>query len=146
MDITRRQVGKYDVYILWGQRPLTPDHVEDLFDPRVHLIKVDAIKGAMGTVVNPKAYMAVRRHFNEIKPDIVHLHSSASGFVGRWALPLSGVKAFYTPHGYSFLMQSGLPMSGLRAAYQRKRDGVKCRVERCMGVYKPYTIDHTLSP
>lgn len=124
VDITRRQVGKYDVYILWGQRPLTPDHVEDLFDPRVHLIKVDAIKGAMGTVVNPKAYMAVRRHFNEIKPDIVHLHSSASGFVGRWALPLSGVKAFYTPHGYSFLMQSGLPMSGLRAAYQRKRDGV----------------------
>ena len=110
VDITRRQVGKYDVYILWGQRPLTPDHVEDLFDPRVHLIKVDAFKGAMGTVVNPMAYRAVRRHFDKIKPDIVHMHSSASGFVGRWALPLGKVKAFYTPHGYSFLMQGGLPM------------------------------------
>lgn len=110
VDITRRQVGKYDVYILWGQRPLTPEHVEDLFDPRVHLIKVDAFKGAMGTVVNPMAYRAVRKHYDEIKPDIVHMHSSASGFVGRWALPLGEVQAFYTPHGYSFLMQGGLPM------------------------------------
>lgn len=110
VDITRRQVGKYDLYILWGQRPLTPERVEDLFDPRVHLIKVDAFKGAMGTVVNPMAYMDVRKHFDEIKPDIVHMHSSASGFVGRWALPLGNVKAFYTPHGYSFLMQGRLPL------------------------------------
>ena len=29
VDITKRQVEKYEVYILYGIRPLTPDNVED---------------------------------------------------------------------------------------------------------------------
>lgn len=110
VDITRRQVEEYEIYILWGQRELTPENVEKLFDPRIKLIKIESFKGALGTVLNPKAYKEVRHWYNEIQPDIVHMHSSASGFVGRWALPIGKVKAFYTPHGYSFLMQGGLPM------------------------------------
>lgn len=107
VDITRSQVEKYDVYILWGQRPLTPENVGNLFDPRVHLIKIEAFKGALGSVFNPKAYFEIRKRFDEIKPDIVHMHSSASGFVGRWALPVRKLPSFYTPHGYSFLMKDG---------------------------------------
>lgn len=110
VDITRRQVEEYEIYILWGQRELTPEHVEQLFDPRVKLIRIKTFKGALGTVLNPMAYKEVRNWYNEIQPDIVHMHSSASGFVGRWALPIGKVKAFYTPHGYSFLMQGGLPL------------------------------------
>lgn len=107
VDITKRQVEEYEVYILWGVRPLTPTNVESLFDKRVHLIKIDSFKGAIGTVINPKAYKDVRNWYNEIKPDIVHFHSSASGFVGRWALPCGKLPSFYTPHGYSFLMKDG---------------------------------------
>lgn len=107
VDITKRQVEEYEVYILWGMRPLTPPHVEELFDKRVRLIRIESFKGAMGTVVNPKAYQDVKRWYNEINPDIVHFHSSASGFVGRWALPCGKLPAFYTPHGYSFLMKDG---------------------------------------
>ncbi len=107
VDITRKQVEEHEIYILWGQRPLTPDNVEKLFDSRIHLIKIDAFKGALGSVLNPKAYLSVRKWFNEIKPDMVHMHSSASGFVGRWALPVRKLPSFYTPHGYSFLMQDG---------------------------------------
>lgn len=110
VDITRRQVVEYDIYILWGQRELTTENVEKLFDPRIKLIKIESFNGALGTVLNPKAYKEVRHWYNKIKPDIVHMHSSASGFVGRWALPVSKVKAFYTPHGYSFLMQGGMPL------------------------------------
>lgn len=107
MDITRRQVEEYEIYILWGRRPLTPANVESLFDHRVKLICIDSFKGALGTVANPKAYRDVRRWYKKINPDIVHFHSSASGFVGRWAIPVGNVPAFYTPHGYSFLMQDG---------------------------------------
>ena len=107
LDITKRQVEKYDIYILYGVRPLTPDNVEQLFDKRIHLIKMGSFKGALGTVLNPKAYKEVLHLYNIIKPDIVHFHSSASGFVGRWALPCSKIRSFYTPHGYSFLMQDG---------------------------------------
>jgi len=104
-DITKLQVCKYEVYIIYGIRPQTPPNVECLFDKRVHLIRLDSFKGALGTVLNPKAYFDVYRLYKQIDPDIVHLHSSASGFVGRLAIPCRKNKVFYTPHGYSFLMQ-----------------------------------------
>ena len=107
IDITKRQVEEYEIYIAYGIRPLTPPNVESLFDKPIHLIKVDSFKGALGTVVNPKAYLDVHKLYKQIKPDIVHLHSSASGFVGRWAIPCRKTKVFYTPHGFSFLMQDG---------------------------------------
>lgn len=105
IDITKRQVEEYDVYILYGVRPMTPVNVDELFDKRVHLIKMTTFHGALGTVFNPKAYWDVYQEYKRLKPDIVHLHSSASGFVGRWALPCTKIPVFYTPHGYSFLMQ-----------------------------------------
>ena len=107
IDITGKQVDRHEVFIAYGVRPLTPSHVEDLFDKRIHLIKMDSFKGALGTVVNPQAYRDVYRLYTRIRPDIVHLHSSASGFVGRWAIPCKRTKVFYTPHGFSFLMQGG---------------------------------------
>lgn len=111
LDISKRQVEEYEIYILYGVRPLTPWHVEALFDKRIHLIRIGSFKGAIGTVVNPKAYWNVYKWYKKIKPDIVHFHSSASGFVGCRALPCSKIPTFYTPHGYPFLMKDG---SGLK--------------------------------
>lgn len=107
IDITRRQVEEYEVYILYGIRPLTPDNVGELFDKRVHLIRIDSFRGAIGSLMNFNAYRDVRRWYEKIRPDIVHFHSSASGFIGRWALPCRKLPTFYTPHGYSFLMKDG---------------------------------------
>lgn len=107
IDLTKRQVEEYEIFILWGQRPLTPDNVEELFDKRIHLIKIDSFKGALGSVVNPKAYIDINKWYREIRPDIVHLHSSASGFIGRWSVDCGKTKVFYTPHGYSFLAGNG---------------------------------------
>ena len=72
VDITKRQVKEYEVYILYGVRPLTPKNVEQLFDKQVHLIRIDSFKGAIGTVINLKAYRDVREWYKKIKPDIVH--------------------------------------------------------------------------
>ena len=47
VDLTRQQVEEYEVYILYGVRPLTPDNVSNLFDKRVYLIKIDSFKGAI---------------------------------------------------------------------------------------------------
>ncbi len=107
IDLTKRQVENYEIYILYGVRPQTPDHVGELFDKRIHLIKMCSFKGALGTVVNPKAYWDVCKKYREIKPDVIHLHSSAAGFVGRWVLPCRKLSVFYTPHGFSFLAGNG---------------------------------------
>ena len=44
--------------------------LSNLFDKRVHLIKIDSFKGAIGTVFNFKAYRDVRRWYIKIDPDI----------------------------------------------------------------------------
>lgn len=107
IDLTNQQVETYEIYILYGQRDLTPDHVEEQFDKRIHLIRIDSFRGALGSVVNPRAYVDINRWYRRIRPDIVHLHSSASGFIGRWAIDCGRTKVFYTPHGYSFLAGNG---------------------------------------
>lgn len=43
----------------------------------------------------------------EIKPDVIHLHSSKAGVLGRIGAFLAGYRRrmFYSPHGFSFLKQ-----------------------------------------
>ena len=58
--------------------------------------------------ISPKedvlAYQFISKRIKEIKPDIVHCHSSKAGVIGRLAAKRRGVKKiFYTPHAYSFL-------------------------------------------
>ena len=103
INLTSNQIKDYNIYVLYGIRPLTPDNVESLFDRRIHLVRAKHFHGALGTVLNPLAYEEVRHYCNLIKPDYVHLHSSSAGFVGRWCLNCHNVKVFYTPHGFAFL-------------------------------------------
>jgi hypothetical protein len=60
-----------------------------------------------------KAFFEIKRIVREINPDIIHLHSSKAGFLGRWAFNGSKHKIFYTPNGLSFLMQDGSRMKRL---------------------------------
>lgn len=58
--------------------------------------------------ISPKedvlAYQFISKKIKEIKPDIVHCHSSKAGVIGRLAAKRRGVKKiFYTSHAYSFL-------------------------------------------
>ena len=111
LDLTKRQVEEYEVYIIYGFRPLTPPDVESLFDKRIKFVKLNAFKGAIGSVININSYIQINKLFKKINPDIVHLHSSAAGFIGRWSLPVNKVKTFYTPHGFSFVKKDGSKIS-----------------------------------
>ena len=54
-------------------------------------------------------FFEVKKIAAEIKPDIIHLHSSKAGAIGRMAFN-GKIPMFYTPHGYSFLMENYKPM------------------------------------
>lgn len=43
-----------------------------------------------------------------LKPDIVHLHSSKAGLLGRIATKLMGIPSIFTPHGISYLSMVGM--------------------------------------
>lgn len=50
----------------------------------------------------------LHRVMGEVRPDIVHAHSSKAGVLGRVAAGLRRVPALYTPNAYAFLGASGM--------------------------------------
>lgn len=64
-------------------------------------------KISMFRALNPlrdlKAVWQAVRIIRKEKPDAVHCHSAKGGMIGRAACFLTGTKAFYTPHAFSFL-------------------------------------------
>ncbi|HAV5984685.1 MULTISPECIES: glycosyltransferase [Serratia] len=58
-----------------------------------------------------------------LKPDIVHLHSTFSGVIGRIVLflmyPIRRPKVVYCPHAFSFLMQGDLKLKSFFSKIER---------------------------
>jgi lipopolysaccharide/colanic/teichoic acid biosynthesis glycosyltransferase/glycosyltransferase involved in cell wall biosynthesis len=98
------QCNDFDIYIAYGIRPFTPKDFKDYFDSRVHWIHVCNFQQSIG-LKDINAFFELRRIVQEVHPDIIHLHSSKAGFLGRWAFNGNKYKIFYTPHGFSFLMK-----------------------------------------
>jgi len=47
-------------------------------------------------------FFELRTHLKKFKPDIVHLHSSKAGFVGRMVAKSLNISSVFTVHGWSF--------------------------------------------
>ena len=98
--------NQYEVTVAYSTRPTTPTDFQSLFDSRVRFIKVVNFTRDINFVKDAKAFFEIRRIVRDTAPDIVHLHSSKAGFLGRMAINGKRIKLFYTPNGYSFLMQN----------------------------------------
>jgi glycosyltransferase involved in cell wall biosynthesis len=111
-ELANHQCDDFDVHIAYGVRPQTHKNFKDCFDKRIHWIKVENFQQAVG-FKDVKAFFELKRVVHEVKPDIIHLHSSKAGFLGRWAYNGSKHKVFYTPNGLSFLMQDSSKLKRL---------------------------------
>jgi glycosyltransferase involved in cell wall biosynthesis len=89
----------YQFHIIHSLRPDSPKtYREDFACPHITLEYVD-----MGSWKNYfSAMRKIRKTITAYSPDIIHLHSSKAGFLGRIAAK-SKAKIFYSPHGFSFL-------------------------------------------
>ena len=99
-------VNYYDIYVAYGIRRQTPDDFRKYFDDRVHLIRVRHFERSIDPRHDIGAFMELRKIADRVKPDLIHLHSSKAGALGRWAFDGKKTPLFYTPHGYSFLMSN----------------------------------------
>lgn len=94
----------YEVYLAYSDGRADEKFFEDLENLRSNttLIRCEYMQRELGTH-DLKAIRELRKIMKEVKPDIVHCHSSKAGIVGRVAAKTSGVrKVFYTPNAYSF--------------------------------------------
>lgn len=109
VDLANELVNIYDMYIAYAIRKQTPNDYQDYFDKRIHLIEVKNFTRAIDPRKDVAALFEIKKIASDIKPDIIHLHSSKAGVLGRIAFN-GKIPLFYTPHGYSFLMESCNPM------------------------------------
>ena len=106
VDLANELVNTYEMYIAYAIRKQTPDDYRNYFDKRIKLIEVDSFTRSINPANDIKAFFEIKKIANDVKPDIIHLHSSKAGALGRFAFNGKKIPLFYTPHGYSFLMQN----------------------------------------
>lgn len=105
VDLANELCSRFDVYIAYATRRQTPENYLDYFDPSIHMIRIHNFTREINLVKDVKAFAEIRKVAGRIKPDIIHLHSSKAGVIGRFAFNGKKIPLFYTPHGYSFLMR-----------------------------------------
>lgn len=110
VDLANELCKKYNVYIAYGIRRQTPKDYLDYFDPSIHMIYVKSFTREISPKKDLRAFYDIKKIAEKVKPDIIHLHSSKAGVIGRMAFDGKRIPLFYTPHGYSFLMQNYKPL------------------------------------
>lgn len=126
-NITSWQVKDYDVYIAYATRPETPPNFMQQFDYRVHFIYVEGFTREIELKNDLKAFINVRKIIRNIQPDLIHLHSTKAGVIGRWAINCKKYMVFYSPHAYSFLMcDCGITKRFLYKTIEKLSDRKQC--------------------
>lgn len=106
VELANALCNEFNITIAYATRPQTPVNYMEYFDKRVHLVKVENFCRSVNLKKDLKACIEIYKIAKEVKPDIIHLHSSKAGIIGRLVFAKTKAKLFYTPHGYSFLMQN----------------------------------------
>lgn len=105
VELANGMSDEFDITIAFGTRSETPENYADYFNDDIHLIKVENFRRSVNPLKDVKSYFELRKIINNLCPDIIHLHSSKAGAIGRLMFNSKKYKMFYTPHGYSFLME-----------------------------------------
>ena len=117
---------EFDVYLAYALRAQTPENYKDFLNKKVNLIEIKNMSAkGLGSISN---YIKVRKELlnieAKVKPDIIHLHSSIAGGIGRLVFKGKENVIVYTPHGYAHILMGS---------------GVKCKVygalERVLGKF-----------
>ncbi|MGG5506657.1 MULTISPECIES: glycosyltransferase [unclassified Myroides] len=102
------QYPDIETYIIYSnkRKEITQDQIDQDFSPSIRLIPIE-MERELRPIQDIRSTFALRRTLKQLQPDVIHLHSSKAGVIGRWACFMLQFKhkVYYTPHGYSFLRQ-----------------------------------------
>ena len=95
-------------YVIYSakRKEIIPENISKDFSSNITMIPLE-MERELSPIKDLNAAFKLTKIFKEINPDVIHLHSSKAGVIGRWAkfMTFKNIKVFYTPHGYSFLRQ-----------------------------------------
>ena len=133
VELSNELSNDYDIVIAYSKREQTPKDFKRYFNSNVKFIEVKNFTRNIG-LKDLRACKEVRKIIKQENPDIVHMHSSKAGIIGRLVVSSKNRKLFYTPHGYSFLKQDDSKLKRfiyksiekVAAIYRRK-----CKIIAC---------------
>lgn len=132
VDLVNNTDEEFDITIAYGKRAETLENFKEYFSDRVSFIEVKNFTRSIDFIKDIKAFFEVKRIIKEKNPDVIHLHSSKAGFIGRFAGNGKKVKMLYNPHGFSFLMKDSSKLKRLFYWLLEKIGGLRrCIVVGC---------------
>lgn len=100
---------EFDITLAYSRRSETPADITKDFDNRIKMVELKNTRN-INIIQDTLGALKIRKLLKDEKPDILHLHSSKAGFMGRImvnTLELKhNCKVFYNPHGFSFLQSN----------------------------------------
>lgn len=76
--------------------------VEQAYLAGLRCISLKALVRDIDLVKDVKCFFELRSTLKSIKPDVVHLHSSKAGIIGRLVAKSLSIPAIFTAHGWAF--------------------------------------------
>ena len=128
-DLLNGTSDEYDIVVAYSSRPQTPVDFKKYFNKDIKFIEVKNFVRSINPLKDIKALIEIRKIYKVEKPDVVHLHSSKAGVIGRIAIHNKNVKMLYNPHGFSFLKQDDSKLK--RNAYKFIEKIVALMNKRC---------------
>lgn len=101
IQIANHFVKKHQVYVAFGNEGPMIDYL----DKQVKIIPLKHLKGPIEIKEDILGVMELASIIKRLQPDILHLHSSKAGTIGRIAYRLANIKKGYvifTAHSWSF--------------------------------------------
>ncbi len=121
VELTNSLCDDFDIVIAYAKRKQTPKNFEEYFDKRIKFVEIRNFTRSINPIKDIKAGIEIYKLIKKENPDIIHMHSSKAGIIGRLVIKhktkikeeIAGTKEnkvknrklFYTPHGYAFLKQ-----------------------------------------
>ena len=95
VQLANRLSDKHDVVLVAGEGD---GKMWEMVSPRVTCVRSRYLQRALSPVKDIRAALELRRIYRKYRPDVIHLHSSKAGTLGR--LVFTTKKVVYTVHGF----------------------------------------------
>jgi glycosyltransferase involved in cell wall biosynthesis len=93
------------------------------------VVEVDEMRRSILPVKDYRTYHRLVRVIRELKPDVVHTHSSKAGILGRWAADKAKVPAIvHTIHGLAFTASTSRVVNSVYKALERQTAPITTKI------------------
>lgn len=153
VNLANKLSENYEVIVVAGEGD---GKMFELLNPKIKTDRIPSLVRRLAPLNELKTIYAMRKLYRKYNPDIIHLHSSKAGLLGRIAFPKN--KTIYTVHGFDSIRLAYRKFLPLERILQKrcaaiagvshydeenlKKEGITMNVSTVYnGIYKPQHIE-----